>query len=281
MPRIQAITDWFAVNGCNDTSVSGITDRTTGVVQYIGDLDYGVWFDMTEFEANNNSFTTTGLLHFGRYRRVQVAAGATAGNVKLGTLAFANAGPSVQGVTILTAGSGQTPGTYTVASSGGGGTGATIQVVIAAGGTLTVATVLTPGTGYTSAPTFTVAAGGTPGTVQAQMLYTPDIVTSQDQAYGLASGVSPFCAGVFLNVITPGNFGFIQELGLATVLGAASFTGTPGVGSPVQTKTGGAGTADVLSVNGALTPIVVGYAVDLPTVSVLWRAKLTLPYTPQ
>lgn len=73
----------------------------------------------------------------------------------------------VVGVSILTAGSGQTNGNYTATASAGG---ATIAYTIA-GGALTAVSVTfggNPGT-YTvaTAPTFTIAAGGTPGTVQA------------------------------------------------------------------------------------------------------------------
>jgi hypothetical protein len=72
----------------------------------------------------------------------------------------------VNTVSILTAGSGQTPGTYTANASTGG---AVIQYVIAAGGTMTAApTVLVSGNYPTGvAPTFTIAAGGTPATVAA------------------------------------------------------------------------------------------------------------------
>lgn len=75
----------------------------------------------------------------------------------------------VTSVNLLTAGSGQTPGTYTAAASAGG---AVIQYVVAAGGTITAQpTVLTAGGPYTDAavPTFTIAAGGTPATVQANI----------------------------------------------------------------------------------------------------------------
>jgi hypothetical protein len=47
---------------------------------------------------------------------------------------------------------------------------------------------------------------------------TPNIVTSADVA---TNAVRPV---VFLNSITPGNYGFIQELGTATVLATASQT---------------------------------------------------------
>lgn len=75
-------------------------------------------------------------------------------------------GLGVDGVVIASAGSGQTAGTYTANASGGGGTGAVLQYVIS-GGALTGVKVISPGTGYTSVPTFTIAAGGTPGTVTA------------------------------------------------------------------------------------------------------------------
>lgn len=82
-------------------------------------------------------------------------------------LTYSNQG--VTSVNLLTAGSGQTPGTYTATASAGG---AVIQYVVAAGGTITAQpTVLNAGGPYTDAaiPTFTIAAGGTPATVQANI----------------------------------------------------------------------------------------------------------------
>jgi hypothetical protein len=78
----------------------------------------------------------------------------------------AGQGLGVDGVVISTAGTGQTNGTYTISGTGGGGTGAQVSVTIA-GGAITGVSVVNPGTGYTSAPTFTVAEGGTPGTLTA------------------------------------------------------------------------------------------------------------------
>lgn len=87
----------------------------------------------------------------------------------------------VNGVIIATAGSGQTNGTYTIAATGGGGTGATVSITVA-GGAITVAHVTNPGSGYTSAPTFTVAEGGTPGTLTATFGSTGggEVVTGTD-----------------------------------------------------------------------------------------------------
>lgn len=75
-------------------------------------------------------------------------------------------------LSILTAGSGQTPGTYTVNGTGGTGSGAQAQIVVNSDGTVTLPPVITAqGTGYTTGPgglpTFTLAAGGTPATFQA------------------------------------------------------------------------------------------------------------------
>lgn len=67
------------------------------------------------------------------------------------------------------AGTGQTPGTYIVNATGGGGVGAQISVVVATATTLGTITVLNAGRGYTSAPTFTLASGGTPATLTATL----------------------------------------------------------------------------------------------------------------
>lgn len=83
-------------------------------------------------------------------------------------------GPEVYSLTIATAGSGQTPGTYTVNASGGGGSGATASIIVSAAGTVTQTPAITnPGSGYTSAPTFTLSAGGTAATFTATMGYVP------------------------------------------------------------------------------------------------------------
>ena len=76
-----------------------------------------------------------------------------------------NQSQGVDGVVIASAGTGQTNGTFTVNASAGS---ATIQITIA-GGVLTAVKVLNPGSGYSTAPTFTVAEGGTPGTVTATL----------------------------------------------------------------------------------------------------------------
>jgi hypothetical protein len=223
MPNLQSLPTWVAWNNANFTSPSGLTDAYSGQQVNAGGLNLGDYFDATNQEAGNASYATNGILYAGRYRLVQVDSGATSGNVKTGTIGFLRTGGStgaVKTVVITAAGTGATTGTYTIsANAGGGGTGAVIQVVVS-GGAITSATVLNGGFGYNSVPTFSLTTTGTTGgTVVAQLDFTPNVVTSADQISATATGVRPV---VFLNSITPGNYGFIQELGTATVLNATT-----------------------------------------------------------
>ncbi len=226
MPRLQALPTWLAWNNANFTSPTGITDLATGQPIAAGGLNAGDYFDATNDEAATSSYTTNGLLFNGRYRLVKVDSGATAANVKTGTIGYLRAGLNVKSAVVLTAGSGQTPGVYTVAAAAGsgGGSGAIIQVIVQANGTVTTQpVVLQGGNNYSSVPTFTLTgAGGTPATFVAQLSSTPNLVTSADQQ--LVTGVGAVRPVVFLNSITPGNYGFIQELGTATVLATAAQT---------------------------------------------------------
>lgn len=231
MPKIQALPTWLAWNNANFTSSTGITDVNTGQPIAAGGLNLGDYFDATNEEAANSSFTTNGLLFAGRYRLVMVDSGAVASNVKTGTVGYIRAGSVVKTAVVLTAGSGQTPGPYTIPVNvpSGGGTGAIIQVIVAANGTVTAPpVVLQGGSGFSSVPTFTMpaSAGGTGATFVAQLGTSPNVVTSYDQI--AVTGVGPVRPVVFLNSITPGNYGFIQELGTATVITAAAATQTAG-----------------------------------------------------
>jgi hypothetical protein len=85
-----------------------------------------------------------------------------------GTVAYA---------TILTAGSGQTPGTYTVpvVDNGGPGAGATVSITVNANGTVTLPPIVTnPGSGYV-APGINFAEGGTPATFSVTLIATVTI----------------------------------------------------------------------------------------------------------
>lgn len=75
-------------------------------------------------------------------------------------------GPTVSYLTILSAGSGQTPGIYLVnavnAPGDVTGFGAQASIIVAANGTVVAAPIVTnPGQGYTLPPSFTLTAGGT------------------------------------------------------------------------------------------------------------------------
>jgi hypothetical protein len=71
-------------------------------------------------------------------------------------------------LTVDTPGSGQTTGTYIVNAVGTPGSGAQAQIVVNADGEVTeTPVVVSQGSGYTSAPTFTLTAGGTPATFTA------------------------------------------------------------------------------------------------------------------
>ena len=81
-----------------------------------------------------------------------------------GTVAYA---------TVVTPGSGQTPGTYTVpVSDPAGGAGATLSITVNANGTVTLPPVLlAPGSGY-STPYITFSHGGTPATFAVTLIAT-------------------------------------------------------------------------------------------------------------
>lgn len=109
------------------------------------------------------AISTNPILSFANYEPFPSIDLPRSGVVNIGTVSQA-----VTAVSITTVGAGQTNGTFPISGTGGGGTGAVVTIVIA-GGIITSAVVTTAGSGYTSAPTFTVAHGGTPGVVTASV----------------------------------------------------------------------------------------------------------------
>jgi hypothetical protein len=280
MPQQQIIPTWLAWNNCNFPTQSGIQDLRTGQDFPAGGLNAGDYFDATEKEANNASALINGQLHSGRYRLVQVDSAATVANVKTGTVGYSRAGSFVQGVIITVPGTGATPGTYTIGATpgSGGGSGAVIQVVVSAGGIIVSAALVQGGFNYVAVPTFPLTVTGTTGgTVAAQLNNSPNLVTSFDQAVTQASLVRPV---VFLNSITPGNFGFIQELGIATVLANATLTSNT-ANAWVSAKAAGAGTVDTTVATGSPTGTTIGQAIDLPVAGQLFKAYLSQSPTVQ
>lgn len=261
-----------ALNRANDTSPGGFTDVRTGQDLPMGGTLLGDFLQLTRREAADCSDSSVALLYEGQYRRIYVDLGATAVNVTTGTAAYLAPGGFVRDVRTLTAGSGQTPGSYTVNAAGGGGTGASIQVNVSANGTAS-AVFVSAGTGYTTIPTFTLTgAGGTAATFQALMDLDTFKVTTADKA-----GVNVQAPrGVFLNPVTPGNYGWIQEAGVASVLiGGAVAAAT--VGASLTPTAGGNGTFAATAAPNANGWAQVGVSADVPAANTLCRAFLTLP----
>lgn len=206
MPFQPIVPTWLALNAANDTSPSYFTDLRTGQPVFAGGLNAGDYFDLTNDEANNLSYKTNGILYAGRYRRVQVDSGATASNVKTGTIGLM---PSLAVVSVNPLGTRNPP---------------------------------------------------------------MNIVTSYDQAIGLSNSVRPV---VFLNSITPGNWGFVQELGDATLLFGA-LTGTPAIGGVINSVA--TGLADAPASATAIVRTSVGIAIDLPAAGA--KSRVLLQYVP-
>lgn len=272
MPQQQIVPTWLAWNNCNFTSPTALTDLRTGQPFAAGGLNLGDYFDATNDEAASGSYTTNGTLFAGRYRFVQVDSGATAANVKTGTVGYLRAGTTVKSVVITNAGTGQTPGTYSIAGGpgDGGGSGVVIQVVVGSGGTITSASVLQGGYNMVSPPVFVLAPtiGGSAGVVIAQLGITMNAVTSADQALGNAgtpaanqAGVGPVHPVVFLNSITPGNYGFVQESGVATVITSTSTTQAYAQFAIVQNATTTAN-GTMTSSSATFGPFAIGTVID-------------------
>ena len=281
MPLVRGFPTWKNINAVNSISSSGQTDNMTGEPYYGEGLYLGVYADMTNEEAMRASNPNTALLYNGRYRYVQVDSGATAAYVQTGTVGFIRAGSTVKSVVVLTQGSGQTVGSYNVSANlgSGGGSGAVIQVTVTGAAAITVV-VLNPGFGYVSPPTFTLATGGTPGTVVAQLGLSENIVTSADIAIGAANaanaGIGPVHPVVFLNAITPGNYGFIQESGVATVISAAAATQTASQNALVSTSSNGS----MIASNAGYNILNIGIVVDpitAPLVGTPFKIQMTTP----
>jgi len=207
MPFQPIVPTWLALNAANDTSPSYFTDLRTGQPVFAGGLNLGDYFDLTNDEANALSYKTNGILYAGRYRRVRVDSGATAANVKTGTIGLM--------------------------------------------------------------PSLAVVSPNSLGTRNPPL----NIVTSYDQAIGGADAVRPV---VFLNAITPGNYGFVQELGVASVLFKSPVTGTPTIGGVINSVA--TGLADCPASATAIVRTSVGLAIDLPLAGVLGR--ILMNYVP-
>lgn len=260
------------------TSRTGLTDIRTNLAELGGGFNVGDCVDLTEAEAQSWSQQYAGqgtTLHEGRYRVVQLCAQATTGNTGFGKVVGVAPGTTVQGINILTAGSGQTAGTYTITATGGTFTTAAVaQVVVGAAGTVISATILNGGSYTTNAvPTFTLVTGGTVGTVQAQLISSSNFVTTFD-----SSAINVLLVrGVFLGTvtaaqITAGAWILIQEEGIASVLVTTATSAASGAAAWAATASAVTTAVQTAAYSGTL-----GYAIDVPTASALCRVQLNLP----
>jgi len=259
------------LNLSNDTTDGAFTDPISGQKVPGGGLILGDYIELTDAEALTVCDIPTGILFGGRYRRIKLDAGATVANVLKGNAAFVVPGSSVFNVVATVVGVALTPGTYLVNATGGGGTGAQISVVVGAGGTVTSTTLVNGGKNYTTTPTFTLAAGGTTNaTFVVSMTINDYIVTTSDKTgVNLSQG-----RGVFLNVITPGNYGWIQENGIATF----NISAAAGAVGALLTPVVGTGTFAATAVTAATT-LFFATASDTPVVGPI-RGLLELPVWP-
>ena len=267
MPYQSALPTWLQVNNMNSPYQSGQGDSQTGFPYNAGGLNLGDYFDLTSEEAANASFTTNGLLFSGRYRYVQVDSGATAANVKTGTVGYIRQGSTVTSAVTINPGTGLTNGSYQVAATAGsgGGSGAILGINVAGGVIVGNPFVISGGFGHIAPPTFSLTAlGGSGAVVVAQLNTAPNIVTSADIALATSpAGVGAVRPVVFLNSITPSNYGFIQELGVATVLSAAGVaqtvntyaTATNAGSSPIGLMTTSSATFGVYSIGNVIDPL--------------------------
>ena len=100
----------------------------------------------------------------------------------------------------------------------------------------------------------------------------------------LPTGTS-LIAGIYLNAITkttPGNFGFIQTSGIASVAGVASFAETPAVGDLVIASTGALmdNLAGAVDIDPLEVQAIIGVAEEVPADGTITRVLLNLPQLP-
>lgn len=214
MPQQQGLPAWVVLNAANDTAASGMADVYTSFPYNAGGLNLGDYFDLTAQEAFRNCKPSVAVLYAGRYRRIQVDSGATAANVKTGTIGLMPS-QAAQGIDV--------------------------------------------------------------GNIGGALPVSMNVVTSFDKSIG--GGNKVVRPVVFLNAITPGNFGWVQELGVASVLGRAALTsgsGTAAIGDLITANVANNdGTVDDLAQGGTLTytlfSAVLGTAIDIPTQGKLFR----------
>ena len=166
------------------TSPTGMQSPITNQPYLGGSLHEGDYCDLQANEAAvwNIKYGTS--LNAGRYRLVHLSPLATSTYVKFGLPLGWGTPQSVGQVAITAAGTGSGSGTITCSSTASGGIAATASVVVSAGVIVGVQ-LLTPGSGFTSVPTWgltelTAAGITSSGTIASQMAVSPNFVSSLD-----------------------------------------------------------------------------------------------------
>lgn len=243
-----------ALNDVNDAVVGGqITTVPNGVYASQGEQtlpgDHAV---LDEAAALALSDTNVGTLHGGYYQYVNL------------DYAIAGVGAIAQAIAV-TAGSGYAQASTTVSFSAAPAGGRTAQglPVISAAGALTAVIVTDQGLGYTAAPTITITGAGTGAAATATIQAASPILNGQGlfwKSTGLNNGVYtvtnveainlPLFAGALINPSwTPGNWGWIQNLGRASLLTSGAIAAAAGV----QLAAAGAGASNATVVTGSAT----------------------------
>jgi hypothetical protein len=263
------------------TASTGLLDPITGAPERGGNFQAGNYCDLSEKDAQvwNQTYNPPLPFYEGRYRIVKLLPTGVAGNVGYGRPAAWASGSSVQQVSIAAQGDNYVAGTYIVSSTASGGTAkATAQVVIGgADNGIISATLLSPGAGFTSVPTFplTELTGGAAASLLAQMLVSPNVVQGFDSsAIALAQPRGIFvCNTPTAAQVTAGAYVVLQEAGIANVLITTATNNTTS-GNYAAATNGG-----IVTVSTPATAFPIGYlgtTLDLAAANTLIRVSLEL-----
>ncbi len=257
-------------------SPTGMTDINTGIPYLGGSLHEGDYVDATVSEIAQWNVRFGANLNTGRYRLVRVSPRATYSNIGYGTPVGWAVPQNLSGAAITAAGTGSGSGTVLCASTTSGGVSATVLVSVAAG-VITGVQLVYAGSGFTSVPTFgltEISAAGitTSGTIQAQMNFTPNVVSSFDSSAVLTTirGIS-LCT-ITAAQITAGAWIVIQEQGIAPLLVT---TATDTAAYDVAYATTGA--TVVTNVPTSWHEATIGHVLDVSAAGYLNRVSLELP----
>ena len=264
------------------TSPTGMQSPITNQPYLGGSLHEGDYCDLQANEAAvwNIKYGTS--LNAGRYRLVHLSPLATPTYVKFGLPLGWGTPQSVGQVAITAAGTGSGSGTITCSSTASGGIAATASVVVSAGVIVGVQ-LLTPGSGFTSVPTWgltelTAAGITSSGTIASQMAVSPNFVSSLDAtSIGLNNVRGMALCQPTQAQILANSWIVIQESGIAPLLPGAASAVAAGSAAYVTATNGVVTVAAATPGTTQLLAGFIGYTVDIANANVVSRVNLTLP----